>query len=102
MLRQKQRRDDEKQSFISGLIAGLAIGIPIAVWMTPHSGSETRQNIRQRGVIIRRKAGSIVRKPIEQAQSQIGQLQDRVEKIKGDSVEDALAEGKAIAAARRG
>jgi gas vesicle protein len=124
-----QQRNTEITSYISGLILGLLVSAPIAAWLSPHSGQETRQEIRQQGFIIRRKVGQTVRKPIEAVQEgaeqigaqvgqipakvgrqvdqiqdkvgqQIDQIQDKVGQIKGESVEDALAEGKAIAAQR--
>src|SRR5690554_2964911 len=103
-------------SFIGGLIAGLAISAPVAAWLSPRRGDETRAVIRQRGLLIRRKTSETVRKPIEQAQVQIGQLSEQVgervdkiqervgslqERVKGKSIEDSLAEGRAIAAQKR-
>ncbi|WP_119066842.1 YtxH domain-containing protein [Aggregatilinea lenta] len=114
-------------SFIGGLIAGALVSAPVAAWLSPRRGADTRDEIRQRGIIIRRKAVTAVRKPIELAgdtagklqdqvsgavdkvqdqvsgavdkvQDQIGELQDRV---KGESIEDSLEEGKAIAAQKR-
>lgn len=85
----------ETTSFVAGLIAGLLIATPLAVWLSPQSGPATRQAIRQRGLVIRRQAGAIARKPLEQVQQQI-------EHIKGDSIQEALAEGKSIAALRAG
>lgn len=131
MAKRKQENTGETSTFISGLILGLLVSAPVAVWLSPRNGSETRQEIRQRGFIIRRKVGQTVRKPIEAVQEgaeqigaqvgqipgkvsqQVGQIQDKVEQqidqlqekvgqIKGESVEDALAEGKAIAAQRTG
>lgn len=118
MAKRKKDNSGEMSTFIGGLVMGLIISAPIAAWLSPRSGTETRQEIRQRGFIIRRKVGQTVRKPIdavqegaEQIGAQVGQLQDKVgqqidqlqEKvgqIKGESVEDALAAGKAIAAER--
>jgi len=98
MLRRRRDQGGETSSFIGGLILGLIISAPIAAWMSPRSGSETRSEIRQQGVIIRRKTQQAVRKPIEQIQEQIDQLQAKAGQIKGESVEDALREGRSIAA----
>jgi gas vesicle protein len=87
-------QNGETAGFIAGLIAGFIIAVPLAAWLSPRSGTETRQEIRQRGRIIRHQAEAVVRKPVEQIQQQI-------EQVRGDSVEDALVEGKAIAAARQ-
>jgi len=92
MARNKQQSEGETFSFISGLLLGIIIGAPIAAWMSPRSGEETRQEISQRGMIIRRRIGETIRKPIEQVQGQ----------LRGDSVQEALDEGKSIAARRSG
>jgi gas vesicle protein len=87
------QREGETFSFIAGLIVGVFISAPIAAWLSPRSGLETRESIRQQGVIIRKKAAEAVLKPVEQ-------LQETIEHIKGDSVDDAIEEGKALAAQR--
>lgn len=79
--------------FVSGLIVGFVISAPVVAWLSPRSGEETRQAIVQRGLLIRRRVGETVRGPLEQVQQQL-------EQIKGESVSDALAEGRAIAAQR--
>src|SRR5512145_1161333 len=92
-------------TFIKSLVGGLIASIPIIVWLAPRSGRQMRQGIRQQGYLIRRKAGSTV----GQVGDQIGQIQNKVgqqieqaqQKVRGDSIEDAIEEGKAIAAQRR-
>jgi gas vesicle protein len=84
----------ESFSFITGLIAGFIISAPVATWLSPRSGHETRQTITQQGLIIRRRVGQTLRQPVELVQAQLAQF-------KGDSVEDALEEGKSIAARRK-
>ena len=114
-------------SFRGGLIAGALAWAPVAAGVSPRRGAATRDEIRQRGVLIRRKAGSAVRKPIDQIGDTVGQIQDSVsgavdkvqdqvsgaadkvqdrigdlqDRVKGESVEDSLEEGKAIAAQKR-
>jgi gas vesicle protein len=78
----------ETFSFVGGLVFGLMISAPVAAWLSPRSGEETRQSITQRGMIIRRRVGETIRKPIQQVQDQ----------LKGDSLQEALDEGKTIAA----
>ena len=80
----------ELSSFITGIIMGFLASVPVAAWLSPRSGEEARRSIRQRGVMIRRKAEQTVRKPLEQ-----------VERLRGESLDDAIAEGKAIAAQKR-
>jgi gas vesicle protein len=80
--------NDETFSFVTGLIFGLVISAPVAAWLSPRSGEEMRQSITQRGVIIRRRVGDTIRRPVQQVQDQ----------LKGDSLQEALEEGKTIAA----
>jgi gas vesicle protein len=98
MARRRRDQGGEASSFIGGLILGFIISAPVAAWMSPRSGSETRSEIRQQGIIIRRKTQRVVRKPIETIQEQIEQLQAKAGQLKGESVEDALREGRSIAA----
>lgn len=87
----QRRQNGETFSFITGLIVGFVVSAPIAAWLSPRSGQAMRAEIRQQGLIIRRQVKQTVRKPIEQVQEQL-------EHLKGDSIEEALAEGKALAA----
>jgi hypothetical protein len=83
----RKRDGGEAASYMSGLILGFVISAPLAAWLSPRSGADLRKTITQRGVIIRR----TLQKPVEQ-------VQGRLEQLRGDSVEDALNEGRAIAA----
>jgi gas vesicle protein len=94
MAQQKHKGGGEAFSFVTGLIMGFIVSAPVAAWLSPRRGSETRRGIVQRGTIIRHRVGETLRKPVEQAQEQL-------EHLKGDSVEDALEEGRAIAAQNR-
>jgi gas vesicle protein len=94
MAQRAHRDEGEAFSFFAGLIVGFIVSAPLAAWLSPRSGSETRRSIVQRGTVVRRRVGETLRKPVEQVQEQFEQL-------KGDSVEEALEEGKAIAAQKR-
>lgn len=100
----KQSSDGEIRSYISGLILGFVVSVPLAAWLSPRSGEATRSEIRQRGVIVRRKAGEAAQKVGQlpgqlggQIGQQVGQLQEKAG-LKEESVEDAIAQGQAIAA----
>jgi gas vesicle protein len=86
--------DGGARNFITGLIVGFFVSLPVAAWLSPRSGPEARDAIRQQGRIVRRQAAEVIRKPVEG-------LQEKVEQIKGESVDDALAEGKALARQRQ-
>lgn len=90
----RDTHNGETFSFVTGLIVGLIVSTPLAAWLSPRSGDETRASIRQRGIIIRRKAAEAVRKPVTQ-------VQDAVEQLRGESIQEALEAGKAIAAGKR-
>jgi gas vesicle protein len=88
MAQRQGQNGGEAFSFVGGLILGFIVSAPIAAWLSPRSGEETRHEMTQRGMIIRRRVGQTIRKPLEQVQEQ----------LKGDSIQEALEEGKTIAA----
>ncbi len=90
----RERNDDEALSFIGGLIVGFMVSVPLVAWLAPRSAVEMRQQLTQRGVVIRRQVVQTLRKPVEQVQEQLAQL-------KGSAVEEALKEGKTLAAERQ-
>lgn len=79
--------------FIVGLLVGFVISAPVVAWLAPRGTEGVREAVVQRGLLIRRRVGHAVRRPLEQVQQQL-------EQIKGESLEEALAEGRAIAARR--
>lgn len=66
--------------FIFGVLGGLLSGSILALWYAPRSGKETRQQIKEATIV-----------PVQEA---VGSVVDRV---KGETVEDALNEGRALA-----
>lgn len=88
------RRENETFTFLTGLILGVVASAPVVAWLSPRSGSEVRAGLVQRGRIVRRRVGQAVRRPAQQ-------LQDQVQQLRGASIEEALDEGRAIAARRQ-
>ncbi|NDJ86868.1 MAG: YtxH domain-containing protein [Chloroflexi bacterium] len=72
----KSRDPDVSPSFLKGAFLGLLAGSVAAIWWSPRSGAETRQQIRRR-------------------------IETIVERFRGESPEEAIEEGKAIAHARK-
>ncbi|NLE52419.1 MAG: hypothetical protein GX613_13550 [Chloroflexi bacterium] len=113
-----KQNDGDTRSFLGGLLLGLLLSAPAAAWFSPYSGHTLRKEIRQRGQVIVRRAeetvqqvGQIPVKVGEGVGQQIGQLQEQIsgqveqiqEKVRGrDTIDDALEEGRMIAAQRRG
>jgi len=112
------RRDEgDTRDFLAGLLLGLLISAPVAAWLSPYSGHTLRKEIRQRGQVIVRRAGQTAQQvgqlPVklgEGVSQQIGQIGEQitgqVEQIQGkvrgrDSIDEALEEGRMIAAQRR-
>lgn len=102
----KQQDEADARSFLGGLLLGLLVSAPVAAWLSPYGGQRLRQEIRQRGQVIVRRAEETVQQVSqiparlgEEVGQQVGQLQDRVRGR--DSLDEALEEGKAIAAQRR-
>lgn len=102
----KRQDDADARSFLGGLLLGLLISAPVAAWLSPYSGHRLRQEIRQRGELIVHRAeetvqqvGQIPARVSDEVSEQVGQLQD---KVRGrDSLDEALKEGRTIAAQRR-
>ncbi len=90
----RKQNDEEALSFIGGLIVGFMVSVPLVAWLAPRSAVEMRQQLTQRGLVIRRQVAQTLRKPMGHVQEQLAQL-------KGSGVEDALEEGKALAAKRQ-
>lgn len=100
MFRKKQR-EDTTLSLIKGLLLGLTVSAPIAAWLSPRSGKETRRRIFRGGEAIVQKTGDAFGQIGSGVKQLPDQIQQKVGQIRGESVEDALEEGKAIAAQRR-
>lgn len=102
----KRQDDADARSFLGGLLLGLLISAPVAAWLSPYSGHRLRQEIRQRGELIVHRAGETVQqvgqipaRVSDEVGEQVSQLQD---KVRGrDSLDEALKEGRTIAAQRR-
>lgn len=110
--------DGDTRTFIGGLLLGLLLSAPAAAWFSPYSGHTLRHEIRQRGQIVVRRAGETAQKvgqlPVKVGESvgqQIGQIGEQItgqveqiqEKVRGrDTIDEALEEGRTIAAQRRG
>lgn len=104
------RRDEgDAHDFLAGLLLGLVISAPLAAWLSPHSGHTLRKEIRQRGQLIVRRAGQTAQQvgqlPAKLGEG-VGQISGQVEQIQGrvrgrDSIDEALEEGRTIAAQRR-
>jgi len=91
MSQRRSGSEGEAVGFLTGLVVGFIVSVPVAAWMSPRSGSELRRTMVQRGLIVRRQVGQSIRKPLERVQEQLDQL-------RSDSVATALDEGKSIAA----
>ncbi len=89
----EQERAEGTVEFFAGLLVGLAISLPAVAWLAPRGTDSLREVVVQRGLIIRRRVGEAVRRPLAQVEQQL-------ERVRGESVDEALAEGRAIAARR--
>lgn len=87
----ERERPEGAVEFLAGLIVGLAISLPAVAWLAPRGTDYLRDVVVQRGLLVRRRVGQAVRRPLQQVEQQL-------ERVRGESVEEALAEGRAIAA----
>lgn len=86
-----RERAEGTLEFVAGLIVGLAISLPAVAWLAPRGTDYLRDVVVQRRLLLRRRVGQAVRRPLQQVEQQL-------ERVRGESVEEALAEGRAIAA----
>lgn len=75
--------ENDAPTFVFGMMFGFLIGGVIALWMSPRSGRETRTDIRRNVITLRLRA--------EESVKQV------VDKVQGETVEDSIEQGKAIA-----
>lgn len=81
------QQPNDTPTFVFGMMVGFAVGSIIAVWMAPRSGKQTRQDIRQNVITLRLRAGNSVKQVVD--------------KVQGETVEDSIEQGKAIAHQKR-
>lgn len=74
---------NDTPTFVVGMMMGFVVGSVLAVWMAPRSGRKTRDDIRHNVITLRLRAGNSVKQVVE--------------KVQGESVEDSIEQGKAIA-----
>ncbi|MBI5929289.1 MAG: YtxH domain-containing protein [Chloroflexi bacterium] len=74
---------NDTPTFVFGMMMGFLVGSILAVWMAPRSGKKTRDDIRHNVITLRLRAGNSVKQVVE--------------KVQGESVEDSIEQGKAIA-----
>ncbi len=79
----RSEQPNDTPTFVVGMMMGFAVGSALAVWMAPRSGKKTRDDIRQNVITLRLRAGNSVKQVVE--------------KVQGESVEDSIEQGKAIA-----
>lgn len=89
MADKKQRTTGENRfNFGLGVVLGTLISMPVAAWLSPRSGPERR-------AAWWRAVAGVFGQPLTQAQRQ-------VQRLRGESVSDAIAEGRALAARQSG
>lgn len=74
---------NDTPTFVVGMMMGFLLGSILAVWMAPRSGKKTRDDIRHNVITLRLRAGNSVKQVVE--------------KVQGETVEDSIEQGKAIA-----
>ena len=74
-----QEEDTGAERFVTGLLIGVAVGFGLALLLAPKSGEEMRDDLMQRGIELRDRAGELASKmPLGDGE------QGRVEKASTD------------------
>jgi gas vesicle protein len=68
-------------------MVGFAVGSAVALWMAPRSGAQTRSELRRTGLTLRWRAEEGVKSVVE--------------RVQGETLEESIEQGKAIAHQRR-
>lgn len=56
---QQQEEDSGVERFVTGLLIGVAVGFGLALLLAPKSGEEMRDDLMQRGIELRDRAGEL-------------------------------------------
>ncbi len=54
-----QKDDAGIERFVTGMLVGVAVGFGLALFLAPKSGEEMRQDLMQRGIELRDRAGQL-------------------------------------------
>lgn len=68
-------RSSDSLSFLFGLICGTIVGTAVASLFVPRSGSETRDQVSERGIELKNRAEETVRKAQDVANETVAKVQ---------------------------
>lgn len=57
-----QEQESGAERFVTGLLVGVAVGFGLALLLAPKSGEEMRDDLMQRGIELRDRAGGIAQR----------------------------------------
>jgi gas vesicle protein len=93
LLMENQKSD---MAFLAGLVAGAIVGGAVAAFLAPHSGPETREQIAERGLVLKSRAEDVVERAQRVAGETVAKVQvaaqdmlHRSPSAESDSVEGA-------------
>jgi gas vesicle protein len=86
--------------FLSGFLLGGLVGAAVALLLTPRSGEENRENLRDRSIELKSRAEVVASRAMEDADSLPTRIKVVVDEQKS-RVQEAIEEGKESAAQKR-
>ena len=72
---------DDTLSFLFGLVCGTIVGIAVASLFVPRSGSETREQVAERGIELKNRADDTVRRAQEVANETVAKVQTAAQEL---------------------
>lgn len=93
--------------FMAGFIVGGLVGAVLGILFAPHSGEETRRELRERGIELRENADEWAEEALrrsEELRAEALRLQEQAQRIMEEQrgrVEGAMEEGREAAAQKK-
>jgi gas vesicle protein len=92
--------EENGSGFLSGFLLGGLVGAAVALLLTPRSGEENREDLRDRSIELKSKAEVVASRAIEDADTLPARIKVVLDEQKS-RVQEALEEGKESAAQKR-
>lgn len=94
------KSDGGGAGFVTGFLLGGLVGAAVALVLTPRSGEETRDTLRDKGIELRVRAEEVAARAREEADELLARGRAAFEEQKA-RVQEAIEEGKDAAAMKK-
>lgn len=84
---------DDNMLFVAGMLLGAVVGGIAAVLLAPRSGSETREQVAERGLELRSRAEDVVQRAQAVASETVTKVQSSAQNLIGQKPGDDVVSG---------